>query len=178
MLKKATIVIAVLIVVFATTGGTLAFIFTGTPPVENSFETVYVSSAVEEDFDGAVKSNVKVRNTGGISAYIRAVAVVTWAKDDGTVHANMPIAGSDYSIDFGSYKWSLGSDGFYYYTESVSAGNATEVLFDSVSLIGTAPSGYTLSVSIYATAIQAEPARAAAEAWGVEILQNGNLVAP
>lgn len=178
MLKKVIIVAAVLVAVFATTGATIAYIFTGTPPVENNFETVYVSSAVEENFDGDVKTDVRVRNTGAISAYVRAVTVVTWAADDGTVYGTAPIAGTDYSVQLGSAKWSLGTDGFYYYSESVSAGSATEILISSVSPLTEAPAGYHLSVSIYATAIQAEPAKAATEAWGVTILPNGNLVAP
>jgi hypothetical protein len=36
-----------------------------------------------------------------------------------------------------------------------------------------APAGYTLSVEIVASAIQAEPITAAAENWGLTVDQNG-----
>lgn len=183
MLKKMPkkllfIIIATVITVACAAGGTLAYIFTGTPSVENSFEPVYVSCEVEEEFNGQTKSNVAVRNTGDIDAYIRATFVVMWMADDGSVLAKSPVSGTDYIITAGSPKWTLGTDGFYYYSSPVAPGDLTDVLIGSIVQKDTAPEGYSLAVHIAATAIQSEPASAVSGAWGVQILSNGGLVAP
>ena len=174
--KLLLIAIAVVIVTVAcTVGGTLAYLFTGTPSVDNSFQTVYVSCSVEEKFDGRTKSDVAVKNTGDINAYIRATFVVMWVANDGSVLSTKPVLGTDYTLTYGSGKWALGSDGFYYYTLPVSAGDTTEILLDKVILTGTAPEGYSLTVHVAATAIQATPVAAVTEAWGVQINSDGRL---
>ena len=176
--KLLLIVIAAMIAIVCTTGGTIAYLLAGTPSVDNSFQPVHVSCLVEEQFDGATKTDVKIKNTGDINAYIRATFVVMWVADNGSVLGSKPVLGTDYTIDFGASSWVLGSDGFYYYTSPVSAGESTAILLDSVPLIGEAPEGYSLTVHVAATAIQAEPAIAVTEAWGVQIDSNGRLVAP
>ena len=176
--KLILIVIAALITVVCTTGGTLAYLLTGTPSVDNSFQTVYVSCSVEETFDGKTKSNVAVKNTGDIDAYIRATFVVMWVANDGSVLSAKPALGTDYTLSYGSDNWALGSDGFYYYALPVSAGDTTAILLDKVILTGEAPEGYSLTVHVAATAIQAEPAAAVTEAWGVQIRSDGRLIAP
>lgn len=162
----------------ATTGITLAYLFARTPQINNSFEAVFVSCDVEESFDGSTKSDVKVRNTGDISAYIRATFVVVWTAEDGSINSSAPVEGVDYTISLGSSNWVKGSDGFYYYIHSVASNDATAVFINSISPSAEAPDGYSLSVHIAATAIQAAPARAVEEAWGVTVHNNGNITPP
>lgn len=176
--KLLLIAIAVLIAVACTTGGTLAYLMAGTPSVDNTFRPVYVSCSVEEQFDGVTKTDVKIKNTGDINAYIRATFVVMWVADNGSVLGDKPVLGTDYTIDYGSANWLQGSDGFYYYNVPVSAGDTTAILLDKVILKGEAPEGYSLTVHVAATAIQAEPAAAVTEAWGVQLNSNGSLIAP
>ena len=88
------------------------------------------------------------------------------------------MSGTDYIITAGSPKWTLGTDGFYYYSASVAPGDLTDVLIASIVQKDTAPDGYSLAVHVAATAIQSEPASAVSDAWGVQILSNGGLVAP
>ena len=176
--KIIIIIVAILLVVSTATGITLAYIITDTSPVENSFTRVYVSCEVEENFDKITKSNVKIKNTGDITAYIRATFIVTWTDDNNNVLGQMPVKNTDYSLTLGSDKWALGSDGFYYYTVPVAAGTSTEILISAITLINTAPSGYSLSVHVAGTAIQAEPEKAVTSAWNVQIQSNGTLVAP
>ncbi len=159
-------------------GFTLAYIFAKTPQVNNSFEPVFVSCLVEESFDGVTKSDVRVRNTGDIDAYIRATFVVMWTSEEGAVYGAQPIANTDYAIELGSQKWMKGSDGFYYYSNPVSAGAATDVLIQSITILTDAPEGYGLSVHVSATAIQTQPAEAIYEVWGASVENNGNLIAP
>ena len=177
--KKLILIMALAVALICTAvGSTVAYLFDRTPPIENSFEPVYISCAVEEKFDGITKSEVKVRNTGDINAYVRATYVVMWTADDGSVLGTMPKADVDYTVILGSPRWQKGTDGFYYYSSQVAADSSTEVFLDSISVIGTAPSGYKLSVHVAATAIQADPGGVVEESWGAVVQPNGTIVAP
>lgn len=177
--KKLLItIICAAVALSATVGGTLAYIISKTAETENSFEPVFVSCSVEESFDGVTKSDVKVKNTGDISAYVRATVIVMWTSESGAVHSSSPVENVDYTIALGSLKWTKGSDGFYYYSDEVSAGAQTELLISSVYQTGEAPAGYTLTVHIAATAIQSTPSRAVVEAWGATVQPSGKLTAP
>ena len=177
--KKLLItLICALAAVCVTVGGTIAYIFSQTGDKANTFEPVFVSCAVEESFDGEIKSNVIVRNTGDINAYIRASFVVVWVSDSGNIHSSAPKEGEDYTLLLGSAKWTKGSDGFYYYSDPVLPGEGTDLLISSIAPITEGPEGYSLSVHIAATAIQAEPAAAVSEAWGATVLNGGGLTPP
>ena len=177
--KKLWIVIISLILVVCVSGGaTLAYLYAKTPEVENSFTPVFVDCEVVEEFSGTTKSNVAVKNTGDITAYVRATFVVMWVADDGTVYGVAPREGVDYSIELGSPAWMLGSDGFYYYSMPVVSLATTEALINTLTLISEAPDGYKLTVHVAATAIQSEPAAAVEDAWGATLQPDGALVAP
>lgn len=175
--KLILITVAVLLSAALAVGGTVAYLFMRTPPVENSFTPVQVSCSVEETFDGVTKSDVRVKNTSDINAYVRATFIIMWTADDGKV-SSTPVLDTDYSLVFGSEKWVKGSDGFYYYSGRLAPGAATDNLINSITASGTAPEGYTLSVHVAATAIQAEPASVITETWGATVLDNGNILAP
>ena len=180
MNKKRIVIISLLIIIAisATAAGTLSYLFAGTDELENSFEPVFVSCSVEEKFTGSVKSDVKIRNTSDVTAYVRATFVVIFVKDDGTVLSRQPVNGTDYSLSLGANGWTLGSDGFYYYTSPLAKDAATENLINSISSLGTAPEGYSLTVHIAATAIQAEPFEAVSQAFGVTVNGDGSLTVP
>ena len=170
--------VGMLLIIGTAVGGTLAYIFSKTPEAPNSFTPVLVSCSVEESFDGETKSDVKIKNTGDIAAFVRATFVVTWTNDSGEVHSASPIESTDYTVTLGSPKWTKGSDGFYYYSNSVMPSEVTDIFISSISPSATAPNGYKLSVQIVATAIQSEPAEAVNEAWGATVQGTNGLVAP
>ena len=177
--KKLIAIIAALVITLCAAGGvTLAYILTETPDVENSFVPVNVSCEVIETFTGTEKSNVSVKNTGDITAYVRATFVVMWMADDGSVYGVAPKAGTDYSIQFSQSRWQIGNDGFYYYTQPVDAGMTTEALINSLVIISEPPEGYSLNVHVAATAIQAEPSRAVENAWGATVQADSSILAP
>ena len=169
-IKQLSLLIAILLLSVATVGGSLAYIFTNTDPVQNTFTPSEVTCMIDEDMstDKTKKENVKVINTGDTAAYIRAAVVITWQNAAGEVLGELPVAGTDYTIDFGDTGWKA-KDGYYYYTSPVAAdGGTTANLIDSCVVINTAPvAGYTLHVEIIADAIQSNPADAVTEAWGV-----------
>ena len=160
-------------------GTTAAYLLDETTPLQNSFDPVFVECEVEEVFDKTTKSNVTIKNTGEIDAYIRAVFVVTWVASDGSIYSTAPARGVDYELVLGASGWEVGSDGFYYYTSAVAPGASTSTLIDSLTVVSqTPPEGHKLSVHVAATAIQSTPAAAVENAWGVTVDSDGTLNAP
>lgn len=173
MNKLAILFIAVVMLIGAVVGSTVAFLVTKTAPVENKFTYASVSCTVSETFNGTTKENVQIKNTGTTDAYIRATYVVSWLNKDGSI-APVPQGtipnGYTLSISENPDKaWTKGTDGYFYYLTPV----ASEGLTDGslVNCTVTYPQGvepeYILSVEILATAVQSTPAKAVQEAWGV-----------
>ncbi len=186
--KKSIIIASVMLLLLVAVGTTLAYIFTETNPVENTFEPSKVSCAVVENGGtpvtgsvtdtGNVKENVQIKNTGDTDAYIRVAVVVNWASADGScVWAQTP-ADDDYTITYNlSNGWFNGGDGFYYYSKAVSPGESTSVLIDEAKQLLAAPKGtdgtqYYLSIEIVASAIQSTPETVVENHWGVTV-ENG-----
>lgn len=163
--KRSGILLAAVIVLLAgAVGGTWAFLVAQSEPVENNFTYAHVSCTIKENFDGTTKSDVQIKNTGDIPAYIRARIVVTWKDANGNVSA-VPVKNTDYTIAFNEKDWTQ-QGGYWYCNTAVAAGEETPVLITTCEKKETAPEGYNLSVEILADAIQSEPANAVKEAWG------------
>lgn len=181
MNKLAILFIAVVMLIGAVVGSTVAFLVTETKPVENKFTYASISTGIVETFDGTTKSDVQVINNGDINAYVRATYVVNWLHKDGTVAASVP-EGYSYSLtENPDNTWTKGKDGYFYYLSPVAPGKSTagSLLICTVTSYPENPE-YTLSVEILATAVQSTPANAVADAWGdgFGIDTNGNLIVP
>lgn len=174
--KTILTLVSLAALLFALVGTTLAYLTTSTLPVVNTFTPTSVPIEIEENLKDSVKEYVKVKNNGNIDAYIRVAVVVTWKDDEGNVSATVPEFSTDYTWDNDDEKWVKHTDGFYYYTKKVGAGDTTEELFKNCKLVVgvTPPTGYNLSVEILAQSIQAEPEQAVKYAWGVTIA-NGSV---
>ena len=160
MTKVAALALALVLLVSA--GGTLAYLFTSTDPVENTFSPAEMGIVIHEKFENNVKSNVYVENTSEVDVYIRAAIVINWKDDAGNVIAEVPTA-SDYALDINKTDWK--EDGGYYYWITATEKSVTANLINSAKPI-TQKAGYHLSIDILAQAIQAEPANAVTDAWG------------
>ena len=177
--RLVALLASLLLVLGAAVGGTLAFIMTASDEKTNTFTPAQISCAVIEDFDGTVKRNAAVKNTGETDAYIRAAVNVTWMKDENaseqTVTAKVPQADVDYEmifyIDTG---WIKGADGYWYYQTPVAPGAVTEAFIRKCRQLEGAnvPQGYHLSVEIVASAIQSSPEKAVAQQWNVTLEGN------
>ncbi len=175
--SMTALLVSVLLIIMISAGVTLAFLFTQTASVENAFVLAQAACTVEETFDGEVKQDVYIRNTGNIDAYIRAAVIVSWAADDGnSVYAAKPIAGTDYRITYTSGgEWLKGANDFWYYESPVAVDGYTTDLIESCTVIaGRAPNGFHLSVEIVASAIQSSPETVAEEQWKVTV-ENGKI---
>lgn len=185
--KHIAAIVSVVLVLSVALGGTLAYLLTATDAIKNTFTSSQVTSLVVEDpFNGQTKSNVKIQNTGDISAYIRADIVVTWMHvgEDGNVSvlSEKPVLGTDYTMILDS-GWKE-NGGYYYWPAEVAAGSKTGNLIESATMKQTKTvdgNVYTISIEILSSAIQAQGTDAKGNkpielAWGVDI-SGGNVVA-
>ena len=173
MNRTAVLLIAVILLISTAVGSTVAFLATKTEPVENSFEYANVSCEVmqDRDTDGSI---VQVKNTGTISAYIRAAVVANWIDVDGNIAASVP-EGYSYELTCSSGSWVQGKDGFFYYLLPVAPGALTEGSLLTCTVACPKDPEYTLSVEVLAEAIQSTPASAVNEAWKVAVDGDGKL---
>ena len=173
MNRTAVLLIAVILLISTAVGSTVAFLATKTEPVVNSFEYANVSCKVTQncDTDGSI---VQVKNTGTISAYIRAAVVANWIDVDGNIAASVP-EGYSYDLTCSSGSWVQGNDGFFYYLLPVAPGASTEGNLLTCTVTCPETPEYTLSVEVLAEAIQSTPASAVNEAWNVAVDGDGKL---
>lgn len=176
MRKKILLAAAVAICLAVGTSGTLAY-FTS----ENTAHNVITSGGVNievvektQDKSGAlvdfpkegmkgvmpgtdVSKIVSVKNTGESEAWIRVQVESKIKAADG---ADLPLTiekvGSVMTYTVGG-GWSLGEDGYYYYTKPVAAGETTDILFDTVTFapqMGNEYQNCTANIEISAQAVQ------------------------
>ena len=170
--------IAVLLV--GAVGGSLAYLFTSTTDVVNTFTPGEVPPTIVEtkpEENGNIKEHVSVTNTGNVDAYIRAAVVVNWVDNDGNI-VNNP-EGHTYAINYSKTDWVDGEDGYFYYTKPVAEKGKTGELISSA--YPTAGTTYKLQIEIMAQTIQADGVDAKGNkpielAWNVDI-ENGKLIA-
>lgn len=183
--KKLFILITALIAV-AAISTTLAFMFKKTS-VDNRFAPGTVSCQLYETVDGteyigdgarqgSIKSDVKVKNTGNIAAFIRVRLVSHWTDADGNavgLPSELP------QIDFDAVKWLKGENNTYYYITPVAPGELSGILCEPIILAEkTTADGETvyMVLTVLPEAIQAEPPSAASDAWSVTV-SNGTISA-
>ena len=156
--KASALTIAIILILVMAIGGTVAFLVTHTDQIVNTFQPTDVSCEINEKFndDNTVKTSAVVENTGKIPAYIRVAVVAN------TVDAEGNITGAaDVSNKLAGSGWTKVGD-YYYYNGVVKPNETTgNLLAEGIDLNG-------IQVTILASAIQAEPTNAVAEAWDVQ----------
>ena len=170
MNRSLVLVVSLLALLLVVAGGTLAWL-TAQDSVSNTFTPAHVSCTVTEDFNGTVKSNVNVKNTSDINAFIRVKLVTYRVNSDG-----QRIGGTATIPTFTPGEGWVKYGDFYYYTLPV-APNATP----EAALIGTKgielkdsykdADGGKQVIEVMAEAIQSQPERAVGQAWGVTITE-------
>ena len=156
--------IALILIICLAVGGTVAFIVTQTQAVKNTFTPSDVTVDIQEEFNGSIKKNVNVKNTGDTDAYIRVKLVTYMADSEGN-----PIAenASIPPFDPGSDWFYCESDDTYYYGKPVAPGDKTSDLIGSEGI--TLINGQV--VEVLAEGIQSVPVNAVEEAWpAVEVV--------
>lgn len=176
--KSLYLIASLLLIMTVTIGGVIAFITTQTDSVENIFKSPTFGTTVDENFDGDVKTDVKILNTGDTESYIRAKVLVNWVKGEGTdkvVSATVPMLGEkgkpesgDYYMNFDFKHGWVEHDGYYYYTEPVAGSSSTKVLITEAAPLKD-NGDYKLEITILAESIQVSPKDAIHESWHVDI---------
>lgn len=162
--RKAALLVSLVLLFTMTIGASVAFLIDATQEEKNVFTPAEVPPTIVETWpdDHLVKQNVKVTNTGNISAYIRAAIVVTWQDSQGNVAPVAPVLGTDYTMTLAEGNWSAKQDdGYYYYKGAVAANDpdsdtdTTGVLIkEAKQLVDNGE--YTLVIEILAQTIQAD----------------------
>ena len=176
--KTGMLFLSLLLVIGMVVGGTVAWLSTKSAPITNTFLPSKVACEVTESFNGTVKSNVNVKNTGDTQAFIR-VKLVSYRTNDAGQHIGGTASLPTFTL---GANW-VSYDGYYYYTLPVAPGERPETnLTDSMTLTGSYPDtdGGKQAVDVMAEAIQSTPAKAVTEAWGegFSIDADGSLSVP
>lgn len=176
--KTGMLFLSLLLVIGMVVGGTLAWLSTKSAPITNTFTPSKVACEVTESFDGTVKSNVNVKNTGDTQAFIR-VKLVTYRTNDAGDHIGGTAELPEFKLG-DNWVW---YDGYYYYTLPVAAGGTPNTnLTDSMTLTGSYndTDGGKQAIDVMAEAIQSVPENAVKAAWGkgFSISPDGSLVVP
>lgn len=170
--KPVKVLLSFLLIFTVSVGGTIAYLSTQTGPVVNTFMPSHVDCEVEEKFDGVVKKNVNVTNTSDIDAYIR-VKLITYRVNKAGDHIGGTSEVPAFTL---GTNWVKHTDGFYYYTLPVLAGQKPEA--DLIGDEGIELKSYDDAdggkqvIEVMAEAIQANPADAVGQTWGVTITLN------
>lgn len=181
--KRLALLISIILVVTCTVGVTLAYIVTSTGSVVNTFKPATIGTDIVEKIEGEVKKSVAVENNSDMPVYVRAQIVVTWKNPDtGEVLGETPVKGADKDYDYNllageSYNWIVGADGYYYYKVPVDA-TEPENVTDPLITNGVAKhtnGDYVISMEILTQSVQAEPATAVTELWGVTVAEDGTI---
>ena len=171
MKKKSITLLALILILTVSVGGSLAWLVTQTGAVTNTFSPAHVTTAVDETLSGTTKSSVRIQNTGDVDAYIRATYVVNWVDANGSIYGAAPVEDDDYTISLNATDWEKSGD-YWYCKTRVEPDGYTPVLINSIAPVaGKAPAGCTLQVTILADGIQADGTtsggvKAAEDAWG------------
>lgn len=143
----------------------------------NQFDVGKVSAKIEENFDGQVKSDVRVTNTGNMPVYVRCNLSVYYETSKGkeqdseaetktdNISINVPKKDEDYTLQFpDGFKdnW-LEIDGIYYYRKPLQNGESVQFIKNCKEV--KKKDGEKLVVDISTQSIQAEPERAVSDAW-------------
>lgn len=151
-----------------TTGGSaLAHFVDCTDSTTNQLSAGENTIQIEEEFPAATDpkpgswlvKKVRVRNTGNSPSYVRVL--VSFSNGE---------AQKSCALDFDRTNWERGEDGYDYYRKPLEPGQATEHLFTTVSIAGSAPAMDSGTVSPFDLDVKAEstfadPALSPAEAF-------------
>ena len=163
--KSSALIIALALILVLAVGGTVAYIFTHTGPVINTFTPADAKITVDEQTSDNQKTSITVvNNSTGVPVYIRVALVANLIDKD----ENVTGAASVPTFTLGD-NWKEGSDGYYYYTKAVPVGGSTGNLLQTPMTLSE-----NMQVVVLADAIQAMPKQAVIDAWGQTIANQLN----
>ena len=174
--KPFLIAFCVCILACAAVSGSLAWLISTPEPVVNEFTPGEVTILVDETFNGTTKSDVRIKNTGNVPAYIRVALVPAWVDDEGNIAAK-PAYLDDCNItlgdDFNQF-WFKGTDGFHYCKTFIKPDEYTPILIKRCTVKDGAHE-YASELQVIASAVQSLPTSTVEEVWPVVVDTDGTL---
>lgn len=154
--------------------------FRQTETLTNEFEAATVTCKVEENFDTSTnkKTDVSIKNTGNVNAYLRVRVVSYWQDSKGNAIYD---ASPEIPIEVNGNWVKDSNENTYYYKLPVEPNASTDDLLNEMSItlskreetVDDIIYTYYSVVEFIAEAIQAEPSTAVTESWGVTVDANG-----
>lgn len=174
--RKAALILSLCLIFALAVGTTVALLVAHTNAVTNTFTAAKSKITIEENTDNGIKSEIRVKNEGTATSYVRVKLVMNWVDGDGKVVSGGSLPMVELNTDGGWFE----QGGIYYYRTPVGpkdSDNATtaNLLKDPITQTN-APDGCHLEVTVLAESIQAAPSTAVKGAWtAVKVGSDGNL---
>jgi hypothetical protein len=151
----------------------LSYLTSSPDALENMFTDPYVPPDITETFDGEIKENIRIENTGNVDAYIRAALVIQAKAENGDILAYSPVHGTDYTLSALGSTWFKQKD-YYYFKHPVPPGGLTDVMFSKIEALNIPLKTlggvhYYLNIDVASQSIQALPPGAVESAWPVTV---------
>ncbi|MBQ3081939.1 MAG: hypothetical protein IJC49_05765 [Clostridia bacterium] len=176
-----TFATAVTLVVLCIVGGTLAYFFTKTPNIVNTFVPGTVDCEISEVMNGNDKKVIVIENTNGTtSVYMRVGLASYWKEEDAESGVILGMNSDIPDFTLGT-DWVKGTDGYYYYLKPVAPGGMTSNMLGVALTLGS-ENGNVEVLEVFAESIQCAPTEAVTDAFGGDngsvtgVDANGNLV--
>lgn len=175
-----TIATAVTVVVLCIVGGTLAYFFTKTPNIVNTFVPGTVDCEISEVMEGNDKKEIVIKNTNGTTSVYMRVGLASYWKEENAESGVILGMNSEIPDFVLGTDWVKGTDGYYYYLKPVAPGEMTSNML-GVVLTLEAKDGNVEVLEVFAESIQCAPTEAVLDAFGgdngsvTDVNTNGNL---
>lgn len=173
--RKAALILSLCLIFALAVGTTVALLVAHTNAVTNTFTAAKSKITIEENTDNGIKSEIRVKNEGTATSYVRVKLVMNWVSDDGKTISGEPV---NIDVKYDTTNW-FEKDGIYYYKTPVGPNMTTDNLLQKDKHITEPtegkPDGCHLEVTVLAESIQAAPDSAVTEAWKVVKVDNGAL---
>ncbi|MCQ2405396.1 MAG: hypothetical protein MJ083_05360 [Clostridia bacterium] len=181
-------VLAAIAVAALATTGVLAYMFRHQgSQIDGQFEAQELTCEVVEEYDPdtGIKSSIKVKNGSNGDCYLRLNLVSYWQDGDGNVVMGGVVGKPSKlpTIEYDIGHWLKDPDhDIYYYKSPVAPGETTkDLLGRPITLVtDTWDNGETVYqvVEVFAETVQASPAAAVVESWGMNVGVDGRLSFP
>lgn len=169
--RKAALILSLCLIFALAVGTTVALLVAHTNAVTNTFTAAKSEIKIEENTDDGSKSEIRVKNEGTATSYVRVKLVMNWVDGDG----NVVSGGKLPEVTLNESDW-FEQDGIYYYKKPVApkdaeTGKVTSNLLQEGKPIKqeSAPDGCHLEVTVLAESIQAAPSEAVTDSWHVDV---------
>lgn len=151
--KLLALLVSVMLVMGTAVDGTLAFLFTKSESVTNTFEPGHVGCVVSEPVNnnGKYEYTLSPDNKTNTSVYIRAAVVANWADSEGNVHWQNP------AVTVSGTGWTKYGEYWYYQPEVAPGGSATALTVTLDNDEATPSNDYSLQIQVLGEAIQTQP---------------------